>query len=224
MTKKCAGEITVAVVEDDARVRGSLLEILESVPEIRCVAGCCSGEKALAELPALRPEVVLMDINLPGMDGVECVRQLVVRQPGVLVVMLTVHDDTEQIFSSLAAGACGYLHKPVRAGDLIAAVREVHAGGSPMTGSIARKVVQAFGRPPPGRTQSPPEEELTDRERTVLEALAQGCAYKEIAGQMNVSWHTVHTHVRHIYEKLHVRSRGEAVAKFLGSRDNTERR
>ena len=216
MSENPQAEITVAVVEDNARVRASLRELLDGSPGLRCVAGCATGEKALAELPALRPDVVLMDINLPGMDGGECVRRLVAMLPGVLVVMLTVHDDTERIFKSLAAGACGYLHKPVRAEDLIAAVRDVHAGGSPMTGTIARKVVQAFGKAPPAKIPARPEEDLTDRERAVLEGLAQGALYKEIAEQMSVSWHTVHTHIRHIYEKLHVRSRGEAVAKFLG--------
>ncbi|MEI7900763.1 MAG: response regulator transcription factor [bacterium] len=207
--------IAVAVVEDSASVLESLVDILGSAPGIRCVAACPSGEQALATLPALRPEVVLMDISLPGIDGVECVSRLVAKLPGVLVVMLTVHDDTEWIFKALAAGACGYLHKPVRAEELLTAVKGVHAGGSPMTGNIARKVVQTFIKPASSKTRPRPDEELTDRERAVLEYLAKGYQYKEIAEQMNVSWHTVHTHIRHIYEKLHVRSRGAAVASFI---------
>jgi DNA-binding NarL/FixJ family response regulator len=207
--------IAVAVVEDNASVRESLQDILGNAPGIRCVAVCSSGEKALITLPALCPEVVFMDINLPGMNGVECVSRLVEKLPKVLVVMLTVHDDTEWIFKALAAGACGYLHKPVRAEELLTAVKDVYAGGSPMTGNIARKVVQTFIKPSPSKTKTQPDEELTDREREVLEYLAQGYLYKEIAERMNVSWHTVHTHIRHIYEKLHVRSRGEAVASFI---------
>jgi len=217
MKTKKKMEISIAVVEDNADVRESLREILDGTAGIRCVAVCPTGEQALAELPALNPRVVLMDIGLPGIDGVECVRRLVERLPGVLVVMLTVHDDTDRIVESLTAGACGYLHKPMRAEELIAAVQEVHDGGSPMTGSIARKVVQAFNKSAPAvKTGSRPEEELTEREQTVLEHLAQGFLYKEIAEEMGVSWHTVHTHIRHIYEKFHVRSRGEAVAKYLG--------
>jgi DNA-binding NarL/FixJ family response regulator len=212
---KTKPSIAVAIVEDNASVRESLQDILGSAPGICCVAACSSGEQALTTLPALSPEVVFMDINLPGMDGVACVSQLVAKLPKVLVVMLTVHDDTEWIFKALAAGACGYLHKPVRAEELLTAVKEVHAGGSPMTGNIARKVVQTFIKPSTSKAKAQPDEELTDREREVLEYLAQGYLYKEIAERMNVSWHTVHTHIRHIYEKLHVRSRGEAVASFI---------
>jgi DNA-binding NarL/FixJ family response regulator len=217
MSKKQEPVISVAVVEDNADVRESLREILDGTGGIRCVAACPSGERALADLPALKPRVVLMDIGLPGMDGVECLRRLAVCLPGVLVVMLTVHDDTDRIFESLTAGACGYLHKPVHAEELIAAVQEVHHGGSPMTGSVARKVVLAFRASAPAvKAGCPPENELTEREQAVLEYLSQGFLYKEIADELGVSWHTVHTHIRHVYEKLHVRSRGEAVAKCFG--------
>jgi DNA-binding NarL/FixJ family response regulator len=207
--------ITVAVVEDNAEVRASLKKILGAAPDMKCVATCSSAEAALADLPALHPAVVLMDINLPGMNGVECVTQLVPRMPGVLIVMLTAHDDTKNIFDSLSAGACGYLHKPVKAAELLEAIKEVYNGGSPMTGNIARKVVQAFSKPNQAKQAASAESNLTDKEHTILEFLAQGYLYKEIAEQMSVSWHTVHTHIRHIYEKLHVRSRSQAVSKFL---------
>ena len=208
--------ITVAIVEDSASVRASLTEILRGIDGIQCLAACATGEDALEHLPPLRPQVVLMDINLPGIDGVECVRRLVEKLPGVLVVMLTVHDDDTTIIQSLSAGACGYLHKPVRSDALVEALREVCAGGSPMTGSIARKVVQLFSKPRPGAPPAPLEGDLTQREAEVLGYLSQGYAYKEIADVLEVSYHTIHTHIRHIYEKLHVRSRGEAVAKYLG--------
>ncbi len=208
--------ITVAIVEDSVNVRTSLTEIFRDMDGIQCLAACATGEEALEQLPLLRPRVVLMDINLPGIDGVECVRRLVEKMPDVLVVMLTVHDDDATIFNSLKMGAVGYLHKPVRADELIKAVREVDAGGSPMTGSIARKVIQTFNPPQAAPPRIPFDGGLTEREATVLDFLSQGHTYKEIAEQLDVSWHTIHTHIRHIYEKLHVRSRGEAVAKYLG--------
>jgi len=207
--------ITVALVEDSTPVRRSLEEIINSTPGLSCVAACATGEEALKVLPPQRPRVVFMDISLPGMNGVECVRRLVQKLPGVLVVMLTVHDQDEPIFNSLAAGAYGYLHKPIRADELIAAVHEVHVGGSPMTSSVARRVVKAFNRNTRPSTAATVSSTLTDSEREVLECLSQGYSYKEIADQKNVSWHTIHTHIRHIYEKLQVRSRGEAVAKYL---------
>jgi len=216
MTLKKEAEITVAVVEDHAPVRQSLRKILDGSEGIRCTAVCNSGEQALEILPSIRPRVVLMDISLPGMDGVECVRRLVEQMPDASILMLTVHDQDEPIFNSLEAGACGYLHKPLRADELVAAIREVNAGGSPMTSNIARRVVRAFAKPGPAKPPGAAKDaELTERERTVLEFMAQGYLYKEIADEMGVSWHTVHTHIRHIYEKLHVRSRTEAVAKFL---------
>jgi len=161
------------------------------------------------------PDVVLSDINLPGMSGVECIRQLVERLPKTLVVMLTIHSNISAIFESLQAGACGYLHKPVTAAELIAAVRDVVDGGSPMTAGIARQVVKAFKVMPRRDAQDGELSELTEREREVLRLLSEGALYKEIADEMGVSWHTVHNHIRHIYEKLHVRSRAQAVNKFL---------
>ena len=158
-----------------------------------------------------------MDINLPGMNGVACVRELIERRPQTLVVMLTIHSNIDAVFQSLQAGACGYLHKPIHATELVAAVREVAAGGSPMTAGIARQVVKSFKTRPANERLAEPLPDLTAREREVLGLLAEGRLYKEIAEQMAVSWHTVHHHIRHIYEKLHVRSRAQAVAKIRGT-------
>jgi len=214
MSVKSNSEITVAVVEDNTELSDSIREIIDGAEGMRCVATCPTGEKALTVLPSLKPRVVLMDINLPGMSGLECVRHLIGRLPDTLVVMVTIHSNIDAIFQSLQAGACGYLHKPVKAGELIAAVREVVGGGSPMTAGIARQVVKAFKVIPRPEVQAGRPTDLTDREREVLTLLSEGALYKEIAERMEVSWHTVHNHIRHIYEKLHVRSRAQAVNKF----------
>ncbi len=153
-----------------------------------------------------------MDINLPGMNGVECVRRLKQQSPQTQIVMLTVHDHTHSVFESLSAGASGFLLKPARAAELAQAIREVHAGGAPMTPNIARLVVQTFQRPHP---KPDPAADLSPREREVLELLAQGFLQKEIADQLGISFHTVQSHTARIYEKLHVRSRAQAVAKYL---------
>ncbi|MES2658849.1 MAG: response regulator transcription factor [Verrucomicrobiota bacterium] len=207
--------VTVAFVEDTSALRGELQNVFAGVGHIRCVAACANGEQALEQLPMLKPQVVFMDINLPGMDGTECVRQLVERSPGVLVVMLTILDNADAIFDSLAAGACGYLHKPVRSKDLVGAVRDVMAGGSPMSGRIARMVVQFFLKRSAPRHAEKPMVELTTREQAVLDLLKDGHSYKEIADKLAISGHTVHFHIRNVYGKLQVRSRGEAVAKML---------
>ncbi len=206
--------IRVALVEDQGGLRESLREALANSEGIECVAVCANGEQALKELPKATPHVVFMDINLPGMDGVACVRELTRVLPDTLCVMLTVYDNTEAVFNSLQAGACGYLQKPVKAKELVAAAREVMAGGSPMTAKIARLVVQAFRKPaPPVRT--PSEAELTSREQAVLDLLVAGFLYKQIAEKLELSEHTVHFHIRNIYKKLQVRSRAQAVAKIL---------
>jgi DNA-binding NarL/FixJ family response regulator len=207
--------ITVAVVEDNTDLRHSIREIVDGADGLRCVAACVSGEEALVALPPLRPMVVFMDINLPGINGVECVSRLLENLPQALVVMLTIQSNINAVFQSLQAGACGYLHKPVLAHEIVAAVHDVVAGGSPMTAGIARQVVQSFKVPPAG-TVSEPFPDLTEREREVLRLLTEGCLYKEIADQIGLSWHTVHSHIRHIYEKLQVRSRSQAVAKARG--------
>ena len=202
---------TVAIVDDHLSVRESMADILRRAPGLKCVGSYGSAEEALREIPRLAPQVVLMDINLPGMDGVECVRQLAALVPRTQILMLTVHNDTEAIFSSLSAGASGYLLKPVRAGELVAAVRDVYAGGAPMTSHIARKVVSSFQH-----ASSPADVAggLSPRELEVLEYLAKGFIYKEIADRLGIAYRTVHTHIEHIYQKLHVRSRSQAVAKY----------
>jgi DNA-binding NarL/FixJ family response regulator len=205
--------ITVSVVEDDVRVRGSLARLVDRSPGFRCVSQHPSAENALSELPAVKPAVVLMDINLPGIDGVECVRRLKPLLPQTQIVMLTVYEDADLIFAALAAGATGYLLKRTPRTELIAGIREVHNGGSPMSSHIARKVVQSFRISGP---QGGSSEILSPRELEVLDLLARGYLYKEIAGALDISYDTVHTYVRRIYEKLQVHSRTEAVAKRLG--------
>src|SRR5215471_18467740 len=208
--------ISVSIVEDDPGVRASLARLIDSSPGFRCLSQHPSAESALQELPRLRsgaePEVVLMDINLPGLSGVECVRRLKPALPATQIIMLTVYQNTEHIFNALAAGATGYLLKQTRPSDLLAAIRDVHDGGSPMSSHIARKIVQSFQRPSPAAKN---EQNLSPREAQVLDLLAKGYLYKEIAEKMGLTYATVHTHIRHIYEKLHVRSRTEAVARHL---------
>jgi DNA-binding NarL/FixJ family response regulator len=205
--------IPVSIVEDNPQVRGSLAKLIDGAPGFRCVSRHGSAEDALVEIPKVKPEVVLMDINLPGINGVECVRRLKPLLPGAQIIMLTVYQNTEHIFNALAAGATGYMLKQTPPAELLAAIKEVHAGGSPMSSHIARKIVQSFQHLPAVAAGS---ESLSPREAEVLDLLAKGFLYKEIAEQMKVSYATVHTHIRHIYEKLHVRSRTEAVAKHLG--------
>jgi len=211
--------IQVALVEDDPNLRANLAAMLNSSPGFHCQAAYPDGTTALRGIPSNRPDVVLMDINLPGMLGTECVRQLKDLTPNLPVLMLTVYEDSEQIFKSLMSGATGYLLKRTPRDKLLEAIREVNAGGAPMSRQIARRVVQYFQKvnESPADTQSPAVVvNLTDREKDVLAALAKGYAYKEIAGQLNISFETVRTHLRTIYEKLHVHSRTEAVLKYLG--------
>ena len=205
--------IAVSIVEDDPGVRSSLVKLINSSPGYRCVSQHSSAENALAEIPKLKPDVTLMDINLPGINGVECVSRLKPLLPRTQVIMLTVYQNTDHIFKALAAGATGYMLKQTPPAELLAAIRDVHAGGSPMSGHIARKIVQSFQRVVPS---SPEAQSLSPREVEVLDLLAKGFLYKEIADAMKVTYATVHTHIRHVYEKLHVRSRTEAVAKHLG--------
>ena len=204
--------ITVAIVEDDSRIRTSLEEILGDDDGLECVAACGSAEEALELLPGLSPKVVLMDVNLPGMDGVECVKLLSTRLEGSQIIMLTVREDSEIIFKSLAAGASGYLLKPPRADDLVSAVRDVFGGGAPMTASIARRVVQSFNQAAPSAKDG---EELTKREQEVLDRLVKGYTYKETAADLGISYSTVQSHIEKIYKKLHVHSCAQAVAKYL---------
>lgn len=204
--------ITVSIVEDHEEVRNTLARLISRADGFRCVSQHANAEAALEALPREPPEVVLMDINLPGMNGVECVRRLKQTLPATQVVMLTVYEDTENIFNALAAGASGYLLKRTSRTELLAAIRDVHQGGSPMTTHIARKVVQSFHR---AGTSPQSTENLSPREQEVLDCLARGFLYKEIADNLHISYETVHTYIRRIYEKLQVRTRTEAVAKFL---------
>jgi RNA polymerase sigma factor (sigma-70 family) len=204
--------VTVSIVEDNDQLRGTLARVINRAEGFRCLSQYPDAESAVAGLPKDAPEVVLMDINLPGMNGVECVRRLKQLVPKTQVVMLTVYEDTENIFNALAAGAAGYLLKRTKSAELIEAIREVNRGGSPMTTHIARKVTQSFQR---AGLSSQPTENLSEREQEVLDCLSQGFLYKEIAEKLGISYETVHTYIRRIYEKLQVRTRTEAVAKFL---------
>jgi len=204
--------ITVSIVEDNEQLRATLARVIGRADGFRCVSQYGDAEAAFEGLPKDRPNVVLMDINLPGMNGVECVRRLKQAAPAILPMMLTVYEDTENIFNALAAGAAGYLLKRTSSAELLEAIREVHRGGSPMTTHIARKVTQSFQKTGPSRQAT---ENLSEREQEVLDCLSQGFLYKEIAEKLGISYETVHTYIRRIYEKLQVRTRTEAVAKFL---------
>jgi DNA-binding NarL/FixJ family response regulator len=204
--------ITVSIVEDNDKLRGTLARVLNRAQGFSCVSDYSNAEDALKDLPNVKPDVALMDINLPGMNGVECVRQLKQLLPLVQVMMLTVYEDTENIFNALAVGASGYMLKRTPQAQLLEAIRDVHRGGSPMTTHIARKVVQSFQRSQASAAQT---ENLSEREQQVLDCLAQGLIYKEIAEKLGIGYETVHTYIRRVYEKLQVRTRTEAVAKFL---------
>ena len=203
---------TISIVEDNDNLRATLAKVIDRAEGFHCVSHYPSAENALKNLPVVKPDVVLMDINLPGMNGVECVRKLKVLLPKTQVMMLTVYEDTDNIFAALAAGASGYMLKRTPAKELIEAIHEVLRGGSPMTTHIARKVVQSFQRSQASAAQT---ESLSEREQQVLELLSQGLIYKEISDKLGISYETVHTYIRRIYEKLQVRTRTEAVAKFL---------
>jgi DNA-binding NarL/FixJ family response regulator len=205
--------ITVSIVEDSEQVRSTLTKLIDRAEGFQCLSQYANAEAALEGLPKDRPDVIIMDINLPGMNGVECVRQLKQKWPEAQVMMLTAYEDTENIFNALAAGASGYMLKRTPREELLAAIQEVQRGGSPMTTHIARKVVQSFQKP--AAAPPPVESNLSEREQQVLDCLSQGFLYKEIAEKLGISYETVHTYIRRIYEKLQVRTRTEAVAKFL---------
>ena len=211
--------ISVSIVEDDTKVRESLARLIDSSPGYRCASEHPSGEKALAEIPKVKPNVILMDINLTGINGVECARQLKPLLPDTQIIMLTVYQNTEHIFDALAAGATGYMLKQTKPDKLLVAVKDVYEGGSPMSSHIARKIVQSFQQQ---QAQADETQSLSPREAQVIELLAKGYLYKEVADTMGVSYATIHTHIRHIYEKLQVRSRTEAVVKHLSQIRRTQ--
>ena len=205
--------ITISIVEDDRDTRESLVDLLNGAPEMRCVGSHATGEAALRGIPVEKPEVALVDINLPGMSGIQCIARLKTRLPMLQILMLTTYEESDLIFDSLRAGAKGYLLKNMAPTELVQAIKRVHAGDAPMSMQIARKVVDYFYR----LEHSAPEvQTLTPREREILALLAKGHLYKEIGDTLNISMSTVRTHLQHIYEKLHVQSRTEATRKYLG--------
>jgi len=206
-----SGFISVAIVEDDPRTCAILSEWINASANFRCRSTYGDGESALKHLPVEQPDIVLMDINLPRVNGVECVRRLHGQIPSMQFVMLTVYEDVEHIFAALSAGAVGYLLKRSSPEELIGALNYVITGGSPMTAVIARKVTQAF-QPSPNLPAT--ENNLSNRECQVLDLVARGYFYKEIATELGITLNTVHTFIRRIYEKLHVRTRTEAIAKY----------
>ena len=205
-------QIKVAIVDDDAGIRSSLSALIKRAPGFKLLGEYATGEIALKEIPKHLPDVVLMDINLPGMKGYECVRQLKATLPAVQFLMLTVYEDSDSLFNSLKAGASGYLLKRTASARLLEAIHDVFAGGSPMAPQLARRVVQFFSKPAP---EAASLARITPAEREFLDQLAKGYAYKEIADRMNISIDTVRSYVRTVYEKLHVHSRTEAVVKYL---------
>jgi DNA-binding NarL/FixJ family response regulator len=204
--------INVSIVEDSRGTRESLRELLGRAPGVRCVGAHANGEEALRQIPAENPDVVLMDINLPGMSGIECVAQLRERLPKTQVLMLTTYEESDLIFDSLRSGAKGYLLKNMPPAEIVQAVEQVHSGGAPMSMQIARRVVDHFQQI---KRPSSEMEQLTRREQEILALLAKGFLYKEIADQLGITLSTVRAHLHTVYEKLHVQSRTEAVVKFL---------
>lgn len=204
--------LKIVLVEDKADLRASWSRLINSFPDFSCVGVCGSGEEALRTIPSMRPDVVLMDIFLPRMSGIECTARLKELLPKTQVVMLTGVDDNELVFMALSAGADGFLLKRTKPADLRAALLEVARGGAPMTSEIARRVVESFRRPPklPGQAVR-----LSAREEEVLILLSKGYSNKEIAGSLSLSVETIGSHLKHIYEKLHVRSRSQAVARYI---------
>jgi DNA-binding NarL/FixJ family response regulator len=203
----------IGIVEDNPTIRAGLEELVSGLRGCRCVGAFGSAEEALRKLPALKPELVLMDINLPNLSGIECTARLKELLPAARVLMLTVYEDEERIFQALQAGASGYILKRTGKKEIVEAIHELRRGGAPMTSAIARKVVESF------RERSSNEElQLTRRETEILDCLARGFSNKEIAGQLSLSVETVSWHLKQVYEKLHVHGRTEAAIKFLGSK------
>lgn len=213
--------VTVSIIEDSRGTRESLVELLRRAPGLQCLAAYATGEQALEAVPSECPNVLLADINLPGISGIDCVARLKRLLPQIQILMLTTYQETDLIFNSLRAGASGYLLKNMPPAEIVQAIEQVHEGGSPMSMQIARKVVSFFQQIPPPASELG---RLTPREQEILELLAQGYLYKEIADRLKISISTVRAHLHAIYEKLHVQSRTEAVVKFLGQSPLPSRR
>jgi len=211
--KKPPAPARVAIVEDDAGLRGIFSGWLTGATGLTLGSQFPDAESALELLPAEQPDVVLVDINLPGMDGIECVARLKPQLPQAQFIMVTVYEDAQRIFRALAAGATGYLLKRASREELLEAIDEVRQGGSPMTSNIARKVVQSFSQAAPA---APEAAQLGAREQQVLQLMARGYVSKEIGETLNIALPTVNSHIRRIYEKLQVHSRTQAVMKYLG--------
>ena len=205
---------TVAIVEDNAVMRKTFRQWIDAAPGFRCVFACATAEEALVEIPRIKPDVVLMDVHLPGESGIACTARLKEALPAVQVIIVTVYRNQELIFQALQAGACGYLLKRSSPEELLKAINEVRSGGAPMTSEIARMVVEAFQKKPTSLMSS---DGLTQRESEILALLSEGLSNKEIADRVKISYDTVRAHLRHIYEKLHVRGRTEAVKMYLQS-------
>jgi DNA-binding NarL/FixJ family response regulator len=205
--------IRIALVEDNPNMREGFSALLDEAPGLRCVGAHATGEEAVQRIPAEQPDVALVDIHLPGMSGIECVAKLKTQLPKLQVLMLTRYEQSDLIFNSIRAGASGYLLKNTPPAELVQAIEQVHAGGAPMSMQIARKVVDHFRQI---QRPSSDVEKLTQREQEILELLSKGYYYKEIGDSLNITLNTVRTHLQHIYEKLHVQSRTEAVLKYLG--------
>lgn len=209
--------ITISIVDDEKELCQSIATFVNGAPGFRCASMYHSGEAALEHLPGDRPDVVLMDIHMTGMSGIECVKRLKARMPQMQIMMLTVYEDTDQIFQALSAGASGYMLKRSTPRKLLEAISDVHEGGSPMSSPIARKVVASFQRSKPKDGQ---QTHFTSREQSVLDCLAHGLTYKQTADQLGISIPTIRSYLRRIYEKLHVQSRTEAVAKYMQHQEN----
>lgn len=210
-------QITISIVDDEKELCQSIATFVNGAEGFRCVSMYHSGETALEHLPADRPDVVLMDIHMTGMNGIECVKRLKAMIPQMQIMMLTVYEDTDQIFQALSAGASGYMLKRLTPRKLLEAIAEVFEGGSPMSSPIARKVVASFQKTKPKEGE---QTHFTSREQSVLDCFAKGLTYKQTAEHLNISIDTIRTYVRRIYEKLHVQSATEAVAKYMRHREN----
>lgn len=206
----------VAIVEDHTAVRETLARWVDSAPDFHCVRACATGKEALRDLPRDRPDIVLMDIQLPGESGITCTARLLEKLPGVQVIIITMYRDHDLIFQALQAGASGYLLKRSSQAEILRALAEVRAGGAPMSGEVARRIIEVFRQPHPLRAEP---NRVSPREAEVLELLATGLSNKHIASRMGISYETVCVHLRRIYDKLHVHSRTEAILKYLGERD-----